>query len=215
MRTVPILGNGGVIAEVNSDAALRIVHRPNDYASNGVYMITVGASGINGGIGAGSWVFSFRWTHASKLALVRQFTLGVSQEIAVAGGGCQMDLFFGRSFTASPTGGSTATMTGDNNALRTSMAASQAADIRWRPNGGTVSAGTVTLDTIPIASAVWGFSGTAQIYGFPLTDLIYSVGEGSHPIVLAQNEGIVLKGTVANITTTWTVTMKWAEVDSY
>lgn len=214
MRVVPILGNGGVIAEVNADGALNVTHRPNNYASNGVFTLSMGEAGHTGGLGGGSVLFAFRWTHATKLALVRQVSYVLSQDVQTASSTAQIDLFFARSFTASLAGGVTPTLTGDNNALRTSMAASQVGDVRFATSAG-LSGGTYTLDALPLASLVFGFSATAQFYGMPKTDMINSGGEGSYPIVLAQNEGIIVRGQLPNVTYTHYITMKWAEVDSY
>jgi hypothetical protein len=198
--------------------AARVTIRPEDYGSNGIYSIgnSNGATAMSAGLAAGSPIFSLRWTHATKLALIKRFTLSMGAgATAFAAGAAQFHLFVARSFTGSDTGGTSILPSGNQNKLRTAtMAATQIGDARISATV-TLTAGTRTLDANPIASVVAGVPATA---GTPILApfAMFDQRPGEHPLVLAQNEGIVLQATVP-VTGVWFFAAKadLTEIDSY
>lgn len=131
-----------------------------------------------------------------------------------------IDLVFARSFSASYTGGTAidlATNT-NTNKKRTSFPTSAMADMRIG-NTGALTAGTQTLDTNPLARAMYSelAAGAAVPTGFVEISLTTDDLDG-YPIVLAPNEGLVIRNAVAQGaggTSRLVVEMDWLEVASY
>jgi hypothetical protein len=208
------------IAEVEAATkALRTTLRDIDYGALGIYSIAGnnGATQMTAGLTANAPVFSLRWTHATNLALIRRVTLSMGcGATAFAAGIAKFDLFAARSFSASDSAGTSLLPTGNQNKLRTTgMGTTLVGDVRISSTV-TLTAGTRTLDTNPLASIVAGVPAVAgqQIVTPPYA--LWDVRPGEHPLVLAQNEGIVLQATVP-ITGTWFFGVKVdiAEVAAY
>lgn len=196
----------------------RVTLRPEDYGSLGIYS----AGGANGttamaaGIAANSPIYSFRWTQAVNLALIKRITLSVGNGVtAFTAGAAQFNLYALRSFSVSDTGGSSILPTGNQNKLRTSsMGTTLATDIRIS-NTATLTAGTRTKDTNPLSSTVCGIPATAGspiLAPYPILD----ARPGEHPLVLAQNEGFCIE-CVMPATGVWFFGVKteWAELTAY
>jgi hypothetical protein len=121
-----------------------------------------------------------------------------------------------RAFSASGTGGTAGTLTGNNGKVRTAMATTLMGDLRCATTAA-LGAGTKTLDTDPIGlfSFTVGTAVSAQYAGqVLLADC--DAAHGQYPIVLAQNEGLAIRATLP-ATGTWQfgVTVIWSEVDSF
>jgi hypothetical protein len=102
-----------------------------------------------------------------------------------------------------------------SNKLRTSMASSLLTDMRIATTAALTS-GTRTLDAAAIGAAscaVPAVAGSKLLEFIPLWD----ARPGEHPIVLAQNEGLLIVPTSVPATGTWSFSVKadWAEVASY
>ena len=113
-------------------------------------------------------------------------------------------------------------MTGNNQKLRTSMGTSLVNDIGISTTGA-LTAGTKTLDTQDLGGVQFGI-GTGAITTalnlniIPLTEILNIDASNDHPLVLAQNEGFVIRsGVIFPATMTWafTVNVSWAEVAAY
>lgn len=206
---------GGALAntmEVEGQKAARVTLRGVDYGSYGSFAKGLQSGVIGAGASANSPVFSLRYTGA-QLCLVRRVRMSMSAiATGFAAGVARFDLFFARSFSASDTSGTAATLTGNNGKLRSDMATTGIGDIRIA-NTGVLSAGTRTLDTDPIAALAAGCTTTAGIIIVPASTPLFEARPGEHPIVLANNEGIVLQGTVP-ATGTWAlaVSVEYDEV---
>jgi hypothetical protein len=76
-----IAGNtiGNILEIEAATKAARVVLRPEDYGSLGIYSLAAsnGASAMAAGLAAASPIYSFRWGNASNLALVKRVTLSV------------------------------------------------------------------------------------------------------------------------------------------
>jgi hypothetical protein len=203
------------IARVSPELeALSVVNKPIDPGALGAYMVSVASGTMAAGMAGGSEVVQFRYGGAN-LCLVEQvmfegmtslgtgFTAGVASAL----------LTITRNYTANGSGGGAATLTGNNQKLKTSVYGTTGlSEIRVATTAGLTSPAGDAPDANPIARAQWGVSTAtnAQQAGQFLLFDAYGVG---HPIELAQNEGLILSMTVP-ATGTWafSVRFKWTEI---
>jgi len=215
---IQIQGNSGTVQEVETATrAARVVLRPIDYVSLGIYQHAMLSGVMAAGLAANSSIYQFRYGSAN-IALVKEIRFAAVNDgtaFAATSTTCSFQLQFARSFTAaSGTGGTAGTLTGNNAKLRTSMATTGVSNI-FISATGAITAGTWTLDTDALVTLV----GTGQGSGTNIiapTSMFNPETESEHPIVLAQNEGLNIRASVA-ATGTWRfgVSIKWAEVSTY
>ena len=101
-------------------------------------------------------------------------------------------LWFARSWLTADAGGTAVALTGSNGKHRTSLASVTSAEMRVATTTG-LTAGARTLDTNDM-SLVGGFSAGAAV-GTPIPPAqnnLFSHDTGDHPLIVAQNEGIVI-----------------------
>lgn len=201
--------------EANTKAA-RVTLRPEDYGSLGIYSVA-GATGALTGFTALSEMFSFRWGDTTRFALVKRVVISAGIATALgAAGAFTFHLFTARSFTASQTGGSSILPSGNQNKLRTTgMGTTLATSIRIATTAA-LGAGTKTNDTNPIGTIV---TASALAAGSQILApyAIWEAKPGEHPLLLAQDEGLVLQASSPSATGTWTigVRMDWTEITAY
>jgi hypothetical protein len=210
-------GFSGVVAEVESNTrALRGVLRPTDFGALGVYSVGAATGTIGAGAGANSEIFQFRWTDATRLAVIKFVAVSAGNTAtAFAAGVTNFDVIAARSFTGAGTGGTTLTLTTNNAKLRTNMGTTLVGEIRVATTAA-LGAGTKTLDAQGFGNGASSVPATAGSVVIPYTQLYNPQSESEYPIVLAQNEGIVIRATVPG-TGTWTagIQVKWAEYTAY
>lgn len=207
-------------------------HPPN---ALGFYEV-VNTSGGYASLAAGAPLFSMRWGDATRFAIIlRVSVMVVTSATATTAGIQQRDLIIARGFTASDTGGTAVTLTGNNQKRRTSQGTSLVTDMRF---GNPLSAGTRTLDARPVASA-YGWSGllsTGYVIGgtgssavgaarstegaVGWVDLLNAVNGQDYPITLAQNEGVIVRiggdnAQPAGATNQTFVKILWGEVTGF
>lgn len=216
---IQIMGNGSVIGEIESNTrAQRVVLRSFDFGSLGIYRASHLSGVMAAGLASDSEIFQFRWTHASNLALigrVRLDGLGGSATAFAAGHG-KIDMVAARGWSADGSGGTAMTITGDNQSLRTSMGTTLAGAIRGSSTAA-LTAGTKTLDAQPMGLYAFAVGTVVSVQYATDVDLFNGMSGGlNYPLVLAQNEGFVVRATVP-ATGTWQygITVEWAEVTSY
>jgi hypothetical protein len=222
---IQVQGNGGTVAEVDGSTfrALRTVARPVDHGALGAYSYGGFTGIIPAALAANSEIFQFRWADATRLAVIRKirFSASVSTTFFAAGVPVQIDLIKSTAWTVQGTGGTGITPA----ALlkrRTSMGSSllAAGDARIATTAA-LGAGTKTLETLSLSSIAAGGPITASLNGTiiaPGTVLWQAeVGDGEHPLVLAQNEGFSIRSVAVPATGTWTaaINVDWAEVAAY
>lgn len=122
-------------------------------------------------------------------------------------------LFIARGYTASHSGGTAQTLTGNNGKLRTSDPAISALGDFRIGDTGALTAGTHTLDAQPVTSADFGVPSDGATVENKALAMEFSGDNG--PIVLAQDEGLVLANMVlmgAAGTVALDLTIDWREV---
>lgn len=214
-----IAGNAGPNIEVETNTlAARVVVRPDDYGTQGIYALG-GASGtITAGMAAGSSVFAFRYAGSSLCIIKKVVVSAGGTATTFTAGLVNFSLFAARSFSAIDTGGTSLLPNTNTNSqrLRTSMAATAVGTGNIViANTGALTPGSRTLDSQPLAqieSSVPATAGTPLVPPFALFD--QRVGE--YPLVCTNNEGVVLQGTVP-ATGTWVlaVSIAWEELSTY
>ena len=235
MAGIKVEGNSGTVAEVDGTAfrAVRTVNRPLDHGSLGHYRIQVAtgtlAAALAAGTGTAGHIFAFRWGDATRLAVITKlktrFLPLTLFTAATLTDHTSFDAFIVRSYSASHSGGTSLTPTGNNAKARTSMGTSLATDIRISTTAALTS-GTHTFDAFPFAQSlrrgnrVNPAAATEEVIQ-PQADgmeMDFDMGGGDHPMVFAQNEGFVLRNRTvwpAAGTGILTVLVAWAEVTAF
>lgn len=215
---IQIQGNGGAIAEVDGTGfrAMRMTKRPMDFGALGSYSVTGRTGVMAAGLAANAEVFQLRWTDATRLCVVTSVHCSGGGSIAAfTAGVTNMELMVARSWTVAGSGGTAITLTTNNQKLRSSMGTSLVNDMRVASTAA-LTAGTKTLDAQPIGSLTSSVTATAGTPLWPAAHL-YELNENDGmPIILAANEGIIVRATVP-ATGTWTasIDVTWMEMASY
>lgn len=223
---VQVQGNGGTIAEVDGSSyrALRVRNAPLDVGALGHYRMSTATGTIAAALAANGELFQFRWTDATRLCAVQKIMISAGANVAATAAALvTLEATVARGWSAAGTGGTAATITGNNQKTRTSMGTTLLGEARTATTAA-LGAGTKTLDTQGIGNITIGI-GTGAITVSPtliLTermDLLEQDGIEQHPLILAQNEGFVVKNgaTAWPATMTWGlgVSVVWAEVAAY
>jgi hypothetical protein len=190
----------------------RTIIYPNTAGLSGSYQKTLVSGTMAAGLAANAPIFSFRYGGSGNAVIKAVRISAANQGTAFAAGSSSHAMYVARAFTASDSGGTAGTLTGNNGDLRTAFPTTAVSDFRIASTA-TLTAGTRTLDTDPIAALVNGIQATAGSSITPGTQaLFYPQNAGDYPLVLVQNEGFVIQATVP-ATGTWTfqVTVEWDE----
>lgn len=228
-------GFGGTVSEVDGTTfrAARVTSRPIDHGALGHYRLHTMTGTLAAGLAVGAattgHVFAFRWSDATRFAVLTKFKTRFLPltpfTAATLTDHTSFDAFIVRGYSASHAGGTALTPTGDNAKMRKSMGTSLAADVRLATTAA-LTAGTHTFDAFPFAQSIRKgnrvnpAAATEEVI-LPQTDgmeLDFDMGGGDHPIVLVQNEGIVIRNrTVWPVAGTGilSVSIAWAEVTAF
>lgn len=186
-----IIQSGGaagtaLLVDANFGAA-RVAVRPMDvlgWNSVGV------ASGLVTGLAAGATIFSFR-NLSNNPVLVRRAGVGfVTTTAFTAAQMVSFGLSAARAFTVSDSGGTAIALTGNNAKHRTSLVTPTSLDCRIATTGA-LTAGTRTVDANALGIQA-GWSGAAGATIAPALNNLLSHDTGDYPVVLAQNEGLLV-----------------------
>jgi hypothetical protein len=201
-----------------------------EYGSLGSYRLAMNTGTLAAVLAAGTasagHVFALRWGDATRFAVVTHLravfqTLTVFTAATVTDFG--FDAFMVRSYSASHAAGTAATLTGNNNKLRTSMGSSLVTDLRISTTAALTN-GTETFDAQAFANSMGdpniinAAAGTEYANQGPPPILEFVTDGYQHPIVLAQNEGIVIRNRTvwpAAGTGMLRVEIAWTEVASF
>jgi hypothetical protein len=187
-----------------------------DVGPLGAYVVSAVTGSIAAGLSAASPLLSFRWGDATRLALVRRVTVAMAAlGTAFTAGVGLFDFIAARSFSASDSGGNALTLTTNNAKRRTNMGTSLVTDLR-AASTGTLTAGTRTLDAQALTTVMYAVGAATNTVYLPSADLFYPDAAGEDPLILAQNEGFIVRATVP-ATGVWQAvfTVEWREVASY
>ena len=216
---IQLQGNTGTVAEVDGTnyRALRTTLRPIDYGALGAFRVSGLSGTMAAGLAANAEIFQFRWADASRVCVITSVVFdGLSgSATAFAAGFAKVDLLIARSWTADGSGGSTLTLTGNNQKLRSSMNTTLVGGARISSTAA-LSAGTKTLDAHAVGQYSAAIGTTTSAQWMPQFDLFHVDPGGETPIILTQNEGVVVRASVP-ATGTWQfgVTISWAELTAY
>lgn len=228
---IQIQGNAGTVVEVDGTTfrALRVVQKPPDYGTLGAYRFSVVTGTLAAALAANAVVFSARWGDATRFALITQlrarFMPLTPFTAATLTDHSSFDMFIGRTFTAAHTGGTGLTLTGNSFKMRASMGSTLFSDLRIATTAA-LGGGTITLDPHPVEGSlrkgnrVNPAAATEETI-MPTTDgldMDLDVASGDHPILLAQNEGVIIRNRTvwpAAGTGILKVSMAWSELAAY
>jgi hypothetical protein len=211
---IQVVGPSGNAAEVDSGKAIRVVGRGLDPGALGAYRMSVRTGVMAAGLAANAEIFQFRWTDATRLAVVERVTFdGMGSIVAFAAGVASFYTTAARGWSADGSGGTPITLTGSNQKQRTSFGTTLVGAARVSSTAA-LTAGTKTLDSQDFGQAVGGVTATAGA-GLAPQSMMDVLGLG-YPLVLAASEGFVIRATVP-ATGTWTAgfTIHWTELAAY
>lgn len=205
-------------AYIDGRNSMAVTPRPRDCLTPlyGKYRLVAETGTIGAGAAADSEIFEFRFdpSDTNMRAIVRRiFISAISLGTGFSAGQCIIEAKFARAFTVAGTGGGAVTLTTNQAKMRTAYGTSLA-EARVSTTAA-LTAGTQTLDTLAFASAFTGVGTAAYtqfigVAGQPL-DLFHAT-EGNEPIVIAGDEGFVIRATVP-ATGTWAaaIGVEWDE----
>lgn len=204
------------------------VSGPLPVGGGGAYRLSMTSGTIGASLGANSELFQFRYvTGASRVCLVYGVTVSASMIATPTAGTTPVNMQLvgkiARAWTADGTGGTAATLTGNNQKLRTSHTTSEVVSARMATTAA-LGAGTKTFDSQNFGGVTGGIyfdlaAGDANNQLIPQTNLLgeFTGGMG-FPLILANQEGFsVLSGVALPATMTWNLVTNilWSEVDSF
>ena len=216
---IQIQGNGGTVAEVDGTnyRAMRGTLRPIDYGALGSYRMSLLSGTMAAGLAANSEVFQFRWSDATRICVVTSVIFdGLSgSATAFTAGFAKVDMLVARSWTADGSGGAAAVISGNNAKQRSSMGSTLLGAVR-AASTAALTAGTKTLDSQAVGQYSAAIGTGTSVQWMPQFDLFHVDPGGESPLILAQNEGFVIRATVP-ATGTWQfgATVCWTEVAAY
>lgn len=220
-------GVSGALAGVGAEAAspLHIVRFPVSVGAGGAYRIGPSSGTMAVSLGATAEIFQLRYvTAASRIALVYKVSISAGGDVAAATAArLAFKMTVARAWTAAGTAGNRIVLTTNNGKLRTSYPTSEVNDAGISSTTG-LGAGTKTLDATDIGGVSFGVGTGAITVSNPYTFLEETAlfdadGEGQHPLVLANQEGFVIRNGgnafPAGMTWSFTVNTLWLEVPAF
>jgi hypothetical protein len=215
--------SSGVVESGSTFRALDVSVKPLEYHTlGGAYRKSLLSGTMAAALAANSEIAHFRWASATKFAVIRLIQLdGMNVATGFTAGVGLISLTIAQNWTADGSGGTTATMTANNGKMRTNMAPSELATT----SGGALRCATTAALTAGTKSVLADYMSEAQVQ-LPATANIQALptyvllgddtARGAQPLVLAQNEGWLVRAAVP-ITGTWNfgITTAWTEVVSY
>jgi hypothetical protein len=172
-----------------------------DYSSIDLRSLFVNSGTMAAGISSDSEIFQFRWTHATQRAVIPlvRFSAGVGAT-AFTAGSVLFRLGKAQSWTVDGTGGSAATLTGNQGKLDSTLNAQALPGVRIATTAA-LGAGTKTI-VADHGGVSGGATATAGDTLVAPTDMYSDLLSVSRPIILNQNEGLIIRAIVP-ATGTW------------
>lgn len=222
--------NSGNVAEVGAVAAAgqHAILKPTDHGALGHYRVASTSGTVGAALAAGGQVFYVRWTDATRLCVVTRVKVSF-QALTLFTAATLTDFGFDmvKATAVSAGGGGTDLGALTKTRMRTGgMGASllDGAGLMRIATTGALTAIT-TLDAVPIAASVGdpqrvnpAAATEEQRVNDPTLLFESDIGRGEYPLVLAQNEGFVIRNRTvwpAAGTGIFQVEMAWSEVTAY
>jgi hypothetical protein len=202
------------------------VSGPLPVGAGGGYRLSMQSGTMAVSLGANAEIFQFRYvTGASRVCLVHGISLSAGPNVAATAAVlAAFRATIARAWTVAGSGGTRATLTGNNQKLRTGHATSEVSDAGISTTAA-LTAGTKTLDAQDIGSVAFGIGTGAITTGVglqwvPKTSLMGEfLGGLAWPLALANQEGFVIRiganAFPAGATWTFGVDVAWSEVDGF
>lgn len=210
----------GNAVNINGDPAVPVAYAKPVYSTYGAYALAAKTAALTAT--AGATLFSARWESPDAVAIIYQIKVSGAN---TSGGGdtetTEFELIKATSFTVSDSGGTSLLPLGSNliNGIRRN---SKFADIEIASAASGLTAGTRTVDAAALSrTPLARFQSAPSSFwsGINREIVLWDVRRGQYPIVLAENEGILIRNVqnMANtgVTDILSVTMIWAEAASY
>lgn len=181
-------GLSGALQEVDAGfLAARVSERPIPaHAWNSIGV----RSGLLTNLAADAPIFSLR-NLSSNLLLIRRLGFGAITTTAFTEAqAIEFALYIARAFTESDAEGTPIELTGNQAKHRTSLASPTSIDLRIA-DSTALSVGTRTIDDVATCRIAAWSSAAGETIAARLDNLI-KPSPGMYPIVLAQNEGLIL-----------------------
>lgn len=222
-------GSTGVLAEVGAAAAspLHVTTKPLNCGALGHYRMVATTGTIAAALAASAQLFTLRWLDATRFFVLHKFTLRF-QALTLFTAATLTDFGFDlmKATAVSAGGGGTDLSASAKTKMRSTMGAS------LLDSGGACRIATTaaltaltTLDALPIASSIGdsqrvnpAAATEEQRVNDPTLIYVADMGAGEHPLVLAQNEGLVARNRTvwpAAGTGIVQIEMVWSEVDAF
>lgn len=202
--------------------ALRVSGRPMELGARGAYALGVRSTVMAAGLAADAEIFQMRWVDATRVCLIRSVIIcAYRNTTAFATGVARFQLRFARGWSADGGAGAPVVFsTANTNKKRTDFALSLFSDTGVRfSQTAALTAGTKTLDTNPLSGlGAFVSTGATSVPDSwiiqPGTYLWQRNTHEEYPLLLEQNDGIVVQATVP-ATGTWdyNINVEWAELD--
>lgn len=172
-------------------------------------------SGLTTGIAANGEVFQFRWTDAANLCVLRSLKVRAA---VITGFTAAQELAFAASmvanWSADGSGGTPITPGATNLLKRSTYPQSKVGSARIATTGA-LTAGTKTIYTNPFMVGVGKtLAAAATVQDAAIEEGIWFDAGLAGPIVIQQNEGFIVRNTIAmgaGGTVRWAIQAEWAE----
>jgi hypothetical protein len=209
-------GADGTLQDVTESVGLPVVAKP--FVALGHYQYVGVTGAIAAGAAADAEIFQLRWVDATRLFVLEQLKIDfLYATTGFAAGLGTLRATVARSWSADGGGGNALTLTGAK--LRGSMGASLFSTGARIATTAALTAGTKTFDATDFGQyrdAIAVTTNANLLSQKPVQLFDPSSADGEYPLVLVQNEGVVVRATVPG-TGVWIagITAKWAEVAAY
>ena len=223
---VTLLGTGiqsNIEAQIDpSRAALRAGLQPLEWivaGTQGGHYALQATTGSMAALAAAGQIFALRWNDASKLFLLLRCAVSAVCTAFSSGTGADLELIRATSYTANATGGTAITPSTVSQIMRGQAMASSSFNSSGELRIATtvaLGAGTQTLDTAGVGAAQLGATGAGG--GSALMELFNCLAYGQHPLVLANNMGLVIREVTAVPASNnfrYSVQLAWLEIPAF
>lgn len=206
---------------------------PLPVGAGGAYRLAMQSGIMAASLAANAEIYQFRYvTGASRVCLIHGVSISAAVltlpaiSTTVLTGPFQVVGTIARGWTVAGSGGTRASLAGNNSKLRTGHTTSEVNDAGISSTAA-LTAGTKTLDTSNFASVVGNAGGVLTAVGvvgsaqfIPTKNLLGEFIAGmAFPMILANQEGFVLRNgaTAFPATLTWNFSVEviWSEVDGF